>query len=103
MASYKFTERKSQFFSINDSIDDFLKSYKLENRYLQTLAMTKWEILMGPAVVTRTEKIFFKEDTMFIKIKSAPLKHQLSMSKTKIKDMLNEEIGKIIINEILFL
>lgn len=89
------------FFKIEESISGMLKTLNLENRYLQTLAITHWENLLGPTVVSRTEKIFFKENTMCVVVKSAPLKHQLNMSKDKIIKAINKEVGKNVVEDMI--
>jgi hypothetical protein len=56
---------------------------------------------MGASVATRTEKIFFENDsTLVVVLNSAPLRHQLNQSKSKLIKILNQEIGKEIISDI---
>lgn len=58
---------------------------------------------MGSPIAKRTSKIYFQENKLFVKLNSAPLKHELTMSKSKIIKMLNEDAGSNVIEEIIFL
>lgn len=95
--------RLSNAVPISESIEKFLNTYKLENKFLQTLVSTKWESLVGLSVANRTEKIYFKDKTMFVILNSAPLKHQLNLSKTKIIALVNNEMNQNIIEDVVFL
>jgi predicted nucleic acid-binding Zn ribbon protein len=52
-----------------------------------------WDTVMGPAVAKHTESIFLQGRKLVIKIDSAPLKHELSMQRSRIIDLLKEETG----------
>ena len=103
MKAKKDTYRKSEFISVGEGINDLLNAYSIENKYLQTLLITKWDKFMGPSVATRTEKIYFKDKTMHVVLKSAALKHQLTLSKSKIVELVNKEMDRDLIEEIIFL
>ncbi|MFN0048604.1 MAG: DUF721 domain-containing protein [Cytophagales bacterium] len=91
------------FYKMDESLEGMLKTFNLENRYLQTLAITYWEKLLGPTVVSRTEKIYFRDKKMVVSVSSAALKHQLNLSKTKIINAINKELGKVIIEDLTIL
>jgi hypothetical protein len=95
--------RLSDSVPISEGIDKLLNTYNLENKYLQTLITTKWEHFMGPSVATRTEKIYFKGKTMHVVLTSAPLKHQLNLSKSKIIALINDEMNQSLIDDVVFL
>lgn len=100
MSKRSSSRDSANFFEIKDSMQDMLKSLNLEEKYLQTLVITKWETIMGASVVSRTENIFFKEQTLVVIINSAPLKHQLNQSKSKIINLLNESVGKEVVKKV---
>lgn len=97
------TIRLSDSVPISEGIEKLLSTYHLENKYMQTLMTTKWEHFMGASVATRTEKIYFKDKTMYVVLTSAPLKHQLNLSKTKIIALVNDEMKQQIIDDVVFL
>ncbi|MDX2190301.1 MAG: DUF721 domain-containing protein [Bacteroidota bacterium] len=100
---YKPVIRSGEVVSIADGIKHLFKTYHLENKYTQALVLVKWDELLGPGVVKRTEKIFFKQETMYVKLTSAPLKHHLSLKKSEIIEKLNNELNEKVISNIIFL
>lgn len=97
------TQRKSDTAPLGDAIQDLLKVYKLQSKFDETRLINSWEKLMGKTIAARTSKIYIKDQKLFIKISSAPLKKELSISKEKILTIFNNEIGEGIINEIILL
>lgn len=103
MRKNKNNPKDGYFFKMEESLDGMLKTFDLEQRYFQTLAITKWEKLLGPSVVSRTEKIYFKGRNMIVNVSSAALKHQLNLSKSKIITAINKELGKLVIEDLIIL
>lgn len=58
---------------------------------------------MGKTIANRTNKIFFKEKTLFIEITSAALKHELSQSKSKMIELIAKEFGPGLVEDIVIL
>lgn len=53
-----------------------------------------WDEVMGPAVAKRTDSIILQGRKLVIKIDSAPLKHELTMQRNRIIELLKEHTGK---------
>jgi len=100
MRNNKNSPKNGYFFKMDESLSGMLKTFNLEQRYNETLAITCYEKLLGPSVVSRTENIYFKEKKMVVNVNSAALKHQLTLSKTKIINAINKELGKTIVEDI---
>lgn len=47
-----------------------------------------------------TTEIYISGKKLFVKVDSSPLKQELSYSKTKLMQALNEQVGKAVIEEI---
>ena len=95
--------RKSDATDLNQAIDEMLQAYNIKDKFTQTHIIASWERLMGKPIAKRTTKIFIKDKKMFVELSSAPLKHELSMSKSKILDILNNEIGEVLLEDVVFL
>jgi hypothetical protein len=54
-------------------------------------------------ISNRTSKIFIKNKKLYVQINSAPLKNELSMSKSKILEMLNRDVSADVVEEVIFL
>ncbi|MEO1051506.1 MAG: DUF721 domain-containing protein [Bacteroidota bacterium] len=104
MAKRKATNpRKSDTSQIGDAIGDLLKSYNLKSKFDETQLVSSWQDLMGKPIALKTKKIFIKDKVLFVEITSAPLKHELNMSKSKIKEILQREFGQDIIAEVIIM
>lgn len=97
------TSRKASTASLKDAIHELLNTYKLKGKYNETHVIAAWSRLMGPMIANRTSKIFIKNKKLYVQLNSAPLKNELSMSRTKILEMLNRDVSADVLEEIVFL
>jgi hypothetical protein len=95
--------RKADIAPLKDVIDDLLRAYKLKGKYNETHLIASWERIMGTPIATRTASLNIHRKKMYVKLNSAPLKQELSMSKTRIVELLNNDLGEVVIDEIIFL
>lgn len=80
--------------SFRNAFQHFLKEENLEHTYKQKQLIANWEQIMGKTIASRTSSLFFKDKTLFIKLTSAPLKHEMQVAKPQILEMLEKELGK---------
>lgn len=93
--------RKSEPETIGSAIQDFLKAFKIEDRFAETNLINSWERVMGAPIAKRTEKIYIRDKKLFVYLTSAPLRHELNMQRDKILVMLTKEFGQPIVNEVI--
>lgn len=98
----KNSERKKETESVKEAIESMLDSYKLKNKFDQTKLIGSWEKLMGKPIAKRTEKLYIKDRVLFVKINSAPLRHELTMKKEKVLTILHDAFDKDLIIDVLF-
>ncbi|MEM7107749.1 MAG: DUF721 domain-containing protein [Bacteroidota bacterium] len=99
----KKVNRKSNLSTVGEALNEMIRTYQLKPRFDEMQVVAKWEGLMGKMIANKTGKIFIKNEILTVEINSAPLKHELNMSKTKVKQRIEEEFGSGIIREILFI
>ena len=58
---------------------------------------------MGKAVALKTREVYVSKGKLFVRLSSAPLKHELVMAKTRVMEMLNAEAGSQVVSEVVFL
>ncbi len=87
--------------SIKDAIDNLLKVYKLDDKLAEKKLLNSWNDVMGKMIENHTKDIFIKNKQLFVTLDSSALRSELSFAKTKIIKMLNEAVGKEVINEII--
>ena len=61
-----------------------------------------WPSLMGENIDRYTEKIIVRNKTLIVSLSSAPLREELTYGKEKIVKMINKELGKKLIEKIIF-
>jgi predicted nucleic acid-binding Zn ribbon protein len=65
--------------------------------------VASWERVMGKAVAQKTKEVYVSKGKLFVRLTSAPLKHELVMAKTRVLELLNSEVGAQVVTEVIFL
>ncbi len=90
--------------SNENSISEVLKAFIEQNKLSKGMdAMDvehAWKMLMGNGVNSYTQAIVLKGTTLYVSLTSAVLREELSYGKQKIIDMLNNELGREVVKEI---
>lgn len=94
------TKRNNEHISISDALKEFVESNKLEKGLNKVNVADAWANLMGNGVNNYTTSVNLERDTLYIQLSSSVLREELSYGKEKIINMLNEELGKIIIKKL---
>lgn len=61
-----------------------------------------WAKIMGKMIVEKTGEMVFYKGKLTIRVTSSPLRQELDLSKTKVMEMLNEELQGPFVKEIQF-
>ena len=97
----KHSGRKSEPSPIGDAIKEMLKAFRIEDKFDETNLINQWEKVMGTPIAKRTSKVYIHNKKLYVYLNSAPLKHELSMSRDRILVLLTKEFGKPIVNEVI--
>ena len=87
-------------------IKDLLKQVLSENKRLdkgvsQVVLEDVWKAEMGDIIVSYTERLYFQQGKLIVYLSSAPLRSELSMSKSKLIKLLNDACGREYVKEII--
>ncbi|MEI7510122.1 MAG: DUF721 domain-containing protein [Flavobacterium sp.] len=96
------SKRVSNENSISEVLQQFIQQNRLESGMDKIDAEQAWKSLMGNGVNSYTQEVILKGTTLYVKLTSAVLREELSYGKQKIIAMLNEELRKDIIKDIIF-
>ena len=94
------SKRTNDFISVKDALQEMLQQNKLQKGIDQVNVKEAWQFVMGNGVSSYTDSIELKGDTLIVRLSSATLREELSYGKEKIAKMMNENIGKTIINKV---
>jgi predicted nucleic acid-binding Zn ribbon protein len=95
--------RKKEVTPLGEAFQDLLKTYKLDEAYQENVLLASWPKLMGKTIADRTGNLYIKDKKLFVKITSGPLKKELQLNRSKVMALIETEVGKGIVNEIVFL
>jgi predicted nucleic acid-binding Zn ribbon protein len=95
--------RQADVVTLKDGITALLKAYRLQGKLNEVTVVSSWERIMGKAVALKTQEIYISQGKLFVRLSSAPLKHELVMAKTRVLEIINAEVGEKVIQEVVFL
>jgi hypothetical protein len=87
-----------------NSIEDVLKLIIRENRLEEGIdnidARNAWINLLGPGIANYTLDVVLKREVLYVALSSPILREELSYGKQKIIRMINEDLGKEVIKDL---
>ena len=86
-----------------DAFQDLLKAYRLEDTYQEKLLISSWPSLVGKTIADRTGNVYIKDKKLMVKITSGPVKKELQLNKSKVIALIESQIGKGIVEDVVFL
>ena len=93
-------KRKNDNLRLGEALQEFISENKLQKGMDRVNAREAWINLMGNGVNNYTTAIELRNDTLFVSLSSSVLREELSLGKSKIVKLLNEELGKDLITKI---
>jgi predicted nucleic acid-binding Zn ribbon protein len=86
--------------SLGEAIEHYLQSNGLKEKVQVEQLIMDWPRLMGKTIAENTEQLWFRSGIFYVRMKSPIWKTELGFAKSKIKDILNKEIGMTLIEEV---
>ena len=93
-------KRTSNESSISEVLQQFIQVNRLEAGMDKIDVEQAWKNLMGNGVNSYTQEVILKGSTLYVKLTSAVLREELSYGKQKIITMLNEELRKEVVKDL---
>ena len=87
--------------SIGDVLKEIIQSNKLQPGMDQVSVKEAWISLMGNGVNSYTKNVTLKGSTLYVELSSAVLREELSHGKSKIIAMINEELRRDIVKDVI--
>ncbi|WP_420402239.1 DUF721 domain-containing protein [Flagellimonas sp.] len=81
-------------------MSEFIKENKLQKGMDKVDARDAWAKLMGNGVNNYTTAVELRNETLYVSLSSSVLREELSLGKSKIITMLNEELGKELVKKL---
>ena len=94
-------KRKNNESAIGDILHEIIQSNKLESGLNQISVIDAWKNLMGNGVNNYTRNVTLRNGILYVELTSAVLREELSYGKDKIIKMINEELGKEVVKDVI--
>ena len=83
-------------------LQHFLREQGLETPLNEYRAVQIWPEIVGPAISRYVGKVFIKNCIMYVQIRSAALRENLTHQRTILAQRVNQQVGAQVGNEIRF-
>jgi hypothetical protein len=93
-------KRQSNESPISDVLKEFIQVNKLQGGMDKIDVQEAWKSLMGNGVNYYTKEVVLKGSTLYVSLTSAVLREELSYGKQKIIQMINEELKKEVVTDV---
>lgn len=95
--------RRSKSQAVGDVVRSFIRQEGLEAPLNQYRLMNAWNEILGEIIAQYTGDIFIKNQTLYVRILSAPLKQNLMMTRSALTKQLNKAVDAQVISDIKFI
>lgn len=92
--------RRSNEQSIKEVISEMFEQKRFKGKLAEVDVIGHWEDLVGPLISRQTEKIYFAQGKLFLHISSPPLRQELSYSRTKLVQIVNDYVKQELITDV---
>ena len=87
--------------SVGDILKEFIQVNKLQGGMDKIDVRDAWKKLMGNGVNSYTNEVTLKGSVLYVSLSSAVLREELSYGKQKIITMINDELRKEVVTDII--
>lgn len=95
--------RKAAVTPLKEAIELMLRSYKLQTRFNETYLVAFWEQMMGKSIASRTNRLYVRDRKLYLEIESAPLRGELATAKQKMIQLINQDMGSDVLEDVVFI
>ncbi|HEY0046243.1 MAG TPA: DUF721 domain-containing protein [Flavobacterium sp.] len=85
---------------IGDILKEIIQQNKLQPGMDQVSVKDAWKSLMGNGVNSYTKNVVLKNGTLYVELTSAVLREELMYGKDKIIRMINDELRRDVVKEV---
>ncbi|MDN5247211.1 MAG: DUF721 domain-containing protein [Candidatus Cardinium sp.] len=89
--------------SLKELVNRFLETSPFQKQLTAAMVRAAWHTIMPKVVCDRTEKLYVHHNKIFLKITSAPLRHELKCNKDGILMMLHQTMSHTLLQDVVFL
>jgi predicted nucleic acid-binding Zn ribbon protein len=89
--------------TLKQALKEMLKAYRLEGKLAEIRVIKAWPQVTGKLINRHTRNIYISKKKLFVRIDSPAIKNELFYNRQKVVELLNQEAGEKVIEEIVFI
>ena len=93
-------KRENNENTVGEILKGILQDNRLQTGIDEVVVQDAWRSLMGNGVNTYTRNVVLKNGILYVELTSAVLRAELSYGKDKIVKMINEELRRDVVQEV---
>ena len=93
-------KRTSNENSIADILKEIIEKNKLQPGIDEVVVKDAWKSLMGNGVNSYTRNVILKNGTLYVELTSAVLREELTYGKDKIIKLINDELRRDVVKNV---
>lgn len=88
--------------NLKDVLDELIKSYRWGGKISELRIKESWTKVVGKMIDRHTTHMQVKGKILYVNLDSSALRNELMMARSKIVESVNKEVGKKVIDDIVF-
>ena len=92
--------KKNNLVKLGDAINQLFKEENLDVKISQFSVKNNWKEIAGGPIAASTTEIFFNKKIIFVTLRSAALKHEVSFRKDELLQNINKFCGYRLIEQV---
>jgi predicted nucleic acid-binding Zn ribbon protein len=103
MNNNPYFSRKKEAAPLESAFNDLLKAYRIEGKFKEKSLIHDWPELVGKTIADRTSSVFIRDQKLFVKLTSGPIKKELMMHKSNLLLLIEDKYGKGVVEDLVCL
>mmetsp|Transcript_2778 Transcript_2778/g.6194 ORF Transcript_2778/g.6194 Transcript_2778/m.6194 type:complete len:109 (-) Transcript_2778:1119-1445(-) len=95
--------RQRECVTIQEALKQMRQASPYRHKIEEAMLVCAWKAIMPRIVCTRVERIFFKQEKLFVQVGSAPLRQELRLNKDRVLTLLQAHAQECTLTDIVFL
>ena len=87
---------------LKEVLEQLFKAYGWTEKMDGVKIINSWDKVVGGIIANHTTNLYVKNKILYVKLDSSVIRNELYMERTNLVKKLNDEIGKKVIDEIVF-
>ena len=95
-------KKKDNQIKLGDALKELMETYQLGVKMNEVRLYEAWDKVLGPTSANHTVSKQLIDGRLIIRLDSAALRNELAFAKSKLIKSLNDELGIVLVKEIMF-